>query len=71
MMKLTVTKSKQGATTMKSNSKLIMSLCGIQGNPEKPQQKGNGILGMKALFPSSCQSCQQQQPIADIQHWHW
>ena len=27
---------------MKGNRKLVMNLGGIQGNPEKPQQKGNG-----------------------------
>jgi hypothetical protein len=36
---------------MKSNPKLIMNLCGIQGNPEKPQQKGNGKTSNEGILP--------------------
>jgi hypothetical protein len=37
--------------TMKSNCKLIMNLHGIQGNPEKPQQKGNGKTSNEGILP--------------------
>jgi hypothetical protein len=36
---------------MKSNRKLIMNLHGIQGNPEKPQQKGNGKTSNEGILP--------------------
>jgi hypothetical protein len=36
---------------MRSNRKLIMNLGGIQGNPEKPQQKGNGRTSNEGNLP--------------------
>ena len=36
---------------MKGNSKLVMNLGGIQGNPEKPQQKGNGNTSKDSILP--------------------
>ena len=36
---------------MRGNRKLIMNLGGIQGNPEKPQQKGNGNTSKDSILP--------------------
>ena len=36
---------------MKGNRKLVMNLGGIQGNPEKPQQKGNGNTSKDSILP--------------------
>ena len=36
---------------MKGNRKLVMNLGGIQGNPEKPQQKGNGKTSNEGILP--------------------
>jgi hypothetical protein len=58
---------------MKSNGKLIMNLCGIQGNPEKPQQTGNGKTTNEGILPPPVVKTIiiSSQAIADIQHWHW
>jgi hypothetical protein len=36
---------------MKGNRKLVMNLGGIQGNPKKPQQKGNGKAKKDSILP--------------------
>ena len=55
MMQFKVTKSNTHKLTtmmtMRSNSRLIMNLGGIQGNPKKPQQKGNGKAKKDSILP--------------------
>ena len=36
---------------MRGNRKLVMNLGGIQGNPEKPQQKGIGNTSKDSILP--------------------
>ena len=36
---------------MRGTRKLVMNLGGIQGNPEKPQQKGNGNTSKDSILP--------------------